>query len=181
MAENFEIGSAPLAVMFRRLQYAITIGGRLEGIKLVFGDDEKEEYTKRDLPLLNILGWEEEEEPFEAGLGDVVTINGTITFGLNISHRNPIVDWHVDSQRKSAVYYLNRIRDVLETDYDGSVDLKLEDTCRTGISTLVSEAKIDGGAPHHIFEVEVLYAPHPYFRGTRTDTTTLRDIGTSAT
>ena len=180
MAENFEIGSAPLAVMFRRLQYATSSGLRLSGVKLVFGIDEKEEYTKRDLPLLNILSWEEEEEPFQAGKQDIVIINGAITFGLNIHHRNPIVDWNVDSQRNSAIYYLNRVRDVIETDYDGSIDLKLEDTCRTGISTTVAESKIEGGAPHHVFEIEVSYSPHPYYRGTRTDTETLRDMGTSA-
>jgi hypothetical protein len=180
VAENFEIGSAPLAVMFRRLQYATGNGRRLEGVKLVFGNDEKEEYTKRDLPLINILSWEEEEEPFKAGKQDIVEINGTITFALNISQKNPLIDWNADDRRNSAVYYLNRMRDVIETDYDGSIDLKLEDTCRTGISTTVSEAQIDGGAPHHIIEVEVLYAPHPYERGTRTDTVSLRDMGTSA-
>jgi hypothetical protein len=180
MAENFEIGSIPLVVILRRLHYATHSGQRLDGLKLNFGSDEKEEYTKRDLPLLNILSWEEEEEPFDGGKQNIVLVNGTITFGLNLHHKNPIVDWDTSSRRNSALYYLNRIRDVVETDYDGSIDLQLEDTCRTGITTQVSESKIDGGAAHHIFEVEISYFPHPYERGTRTSTETIRNIGTSA-
>ena len=179
---NFEQGEAQVAVMMRRLSWAATAGAgrRLDGVKLVFATDEKQEYLKKDLPCINILAWEEEEEAFEGGTGDIVLVNGAITFGLHIHQRNLLVDYNESSARNPAFYNQNRIRDVIETDYDASIDRKLEDTCRTGIDVTCSEVKLEGGASHHSFEIEVLYKPHLFTRGTRTDTVSVRDIGTSA-
>lgn len=178
---NFEQGEAQVAVMMRRLYWASVSGAgrRLDGVKLNFATDEKEEYLKKDLPMINILAWEEQEEAWDAGVGDTVIVNGTITFGLHIHQRNLLVDYDESSSRNTAFYYLNRIRDVIETDYDASIDRKLENTCRTGIETNISEVKLEGGAGHHSFEIEVLYKPHPVVRGTRTDALSLRAIGTS--
>ena len=177
---DFEQGEVQVAVMLRRLSYATGSGKRLEGVKINPATDEKTEYQKRDLPCINIISWEESEEPFEGGTGDIVLVNGTITFGLHIHQRNLLVDFDGTSSRNPAIYYLSRIRDVIETDYDASIDLTLEDTCRTGIEIVCTEARMEGGAAHHSFEVEVTYKPHLITRGTRTDTLALRDIGTSA-
>ena len=181
---DFEQGEAQIAVIMRRLHWASVAGAgrRLDGVKLNFATDEKEEYQKKDLPCINMLAWEETEEPFtgQRATSDLIEVNGTITLGLHIHQRNLLVDYNESSSRNTAFYYLNRVRDVIETDYDGSIDLQLEDTCLTGIETSATEIKLEGGAAHHSFEIEVLYKPHIVVRGTRTDTLTLRDIGTSA-
>ena len=183
MAVDFEQGEAQIAVMLRRLSYASTSASparRLDGVKLVVANDEKSEYQKKDLPCINILSWEETEEPWDGGKGDRVIVNGRITFGLHIHQRNLLIDYDSSSARNSAFYYLSRIRDVIETDYDGAIDRRLEDTCRTGIEVTCTEQRLEGGASHHTFEIEVEYKPHIIVRGTRTDTVSLRDIGTSA-
>ena len=181
---TFEQGESQIAVMQGRLDWASVAGAgrRLDGVKTNFATDEKEEYQKKDLPMVNILAWEENEEPFigQRTTSDLLEVNGSIVFGLHIHQRNLLVDYNNSSSRNSAFYYLNRVRDVLETDYDGSIDLTLEDTCRTGIETTATEVKLEGGASHHSFEIEVIYKPHLIVRGTRTDTVTLREIGTSA-
>ena len=179
MAVNFEQGEAQIAVMLRRLSYATGTGKRLEGVKLVPANDEKAEYQKKDLPCLTLLSWEEREEAFEGGTGDLVLVEGVITFGLHIHQRNLLVDFDSSSARNPAFYYLNRIRDVIETDYDGSIDRTLEDTCMTGIEIVCNEARLEGGAAHHTFEIEVTYKPHLFTRGTRPETLSMRDIGTS--
>ena len=181
---DFEQGEAQIAVMQSRLEWASVAGAgrRLDGVKLNFGTDEKEQYEKKDLPMINMLSWEETEEPFngQRATSDLLEVNGSVVFGLHIHQRNLLVDYNNSSSRRSAFYYLNRVRDVIETDYDGSIDLKLEDTCRTGIETTATEVKLEGGASHHSFEIEILYKPHVVVRGTRTDSFTLRNIGTSA-
>lgn len=173
---------APIKIMQRRLYYATGSGRRLEGVKLVYGEDEREEYTKNELPCINMLAFEETEVPFEGqrAISDVLDVVGVVTFGLHVHHRNLLIDWDDTSSRKSAFYYLARVKDVLETDYDGSLDLQLEDTLKTGLEITSTELKIEGGAAHHTFEIAVTYKPHLPVRGTRADTVTIRHIGTSA-
>lgn len=173
-------GEAQKVLMLNRLDWATASGRRLEGVKIFPATDEKSEYQKKDLPCINILEWEETEDAFEGGQGDLMEVNGTITFGFHIHQRNLLVDYNDSSSRNSALYYISRIKDVIETDYDGSIDRRLEDTCRTGLEFVATESRMDGGAAHHTFAIEVAYKPHLVVRGTRTDTLQLRDIGTSA-
>lgn len=177
---NIPQGEAQKVLMLNRLDWATASGRRLDGVKIIPATDEKSEYQKKDLPCINILEWEESEEPFEGGVGDLMEVNGTITFGFHIHQRNLLVDYNDSSSRNSALYYISRIKDVIETDYDGSIDRRLEDTCRTGLEFVATEARLDGGAAHHTFAIEVVYKPHLAVRGTRIDTVELRDVGTSA-
>ena len=77
---DFEQGEVQVAVMLRRLSYATGSGKRLEGVKINPATDEKIEYQKRDLPCINIISWEERQEPFEGGKGDIVLVNSTYNF-----------------------------------------------------------------------------------------------------
>ena len=84
---NIPPGEAQKVLMLNRLDWATASGRRLDGVKIIPATDEKSEYQKKDLPSINILEWQESEDAFEGGTGDLMEVNGTITFGFHIHQR----------------------------------------------------------------------------------------------
>ncbi|MAS81995.1 MAG: hypothetical protein CMF45_04840 [Legionellales bacterium] len=179
MSTTFEQGESAVAVILRRLSHACDTGQPMDGLKLKTADNIKQEWAKADLPNLNVFEFEENEEHFEGGDGTTVQVEGAITFALNIHQSNALCDYAESTGKNSAYFYLNRIKDAIECDYDGSVDTTLENTCRTGIKVSIRERKLQSEVAHHIFEIEVEYFPHLLVRGSRTDSVTIKDIGSA--
>jgi hypothetical protein len=177
MSDTFEQGESAVAVILRRLSFACGEGQPLESMSLKTGDNIKQEWTTSELPNLNVFEFEEEEEDFEGGDGTTCKCEGTISFALNIHASNALVDYSGGIGKNSAYFYLNRIRDAIEKDYDGTVDLGLEDTCRSPIQISTRERKMQSEVAHHTFEIGIQYYPHLFTRGSRTDDVELKDIG----
>jgi len=130
-----------------RITTAMTGSGKLTEVKHCIIGDAKQTYEKKDLPLINIV-FDGLIESFEAQKNS--NRSGDLNLGLIVLY--PVTDsnniYYDDNDTPYTGYFpfVEKLLDVLCSDTDGNIDMRINTTARKSLSVTAEPAqKIEQG------------------------------------
>lgn len=126
-----------------------------------------------DLPNITLIEYRDNEESFMAGATtgtgkstNIVRNECSVYFLVSFSRENGSIRPETNS-RLALIDYVERLKDSIEVNKDGQIDLQLEGTCMEPLYISVDDSDPSDLSWNVLFQVE--FFPLPYPRGSRTE------------